>query len=525
MNPTTISNMRNAPFAALFFGLALAVSAHAAELPSEKYDLSMARGASALDEGHYKTARSAFKAALSARPRDAKASYFLGVSLRFLKQYKEADRTLKAVLEKNPDFGEVHFDLGIVAFHLGHAEEAVAELVKSDAVRGLTDSQRAMSHYYRGLAYEKLDRFDEAGPEFLRAASLAPGLAADAQYHAGLSFFRRGAPAEARDSFEEVVEASPESPIGKSARKLLARIEEMNPRPKRWSLSAGLSVQYDSNVILLPGDSPVPEGISDESDIRWVGTFNSGFDVFRSVRSTATASYGLYQSLHQDLDMFDVQNHDLGISFKHRPIRKPLQFDFGYHFSIARIDNKTYLRSQTVDGRMSLSRREGHLTRFEYRYQMKDFQEVGSLPGNEDRTGYNNALGLTHYWFFSGRKGNLHGGYTFDRDRTVEDDWDYHGHAFRVGVKIPPRLVGGWVDPSLDAEVGFRQYDNPNSLSSDSPAKERKDAIQTYTLTLSRSFNRWLSGNLQYLINVNSSNIDAYDYRRQVGTVNFVVSL
>ena len=155
------------------------------------------------------------------------------------------------------------------------------------------------------------------------------------------------------------------------------------------------------------------------------------------------------------------------------------------------------------------------LTDLRYRYQNKDFRESDRFLNNDDRTGINHAVGLSRYWFFAKKKGNLHGGYTYDQDYTRGDDWDYQGHQFRLGATLPPFFL----QPSLEAEVTLRRYNNPNSLSPETPREEREDTIQVYTLTLQRWFTPWLSGTVQYLYNNNTSNIEAYDYDRQIVSV------
>ena len=110
----------------------------------------------------------------------------------------------------------------------------------------------------------------------------------------------------------------------------------------------------------------------------------------------------------------------------------------------------------------------------------------------------------------------MRGGYTFDQDSTSGNDWDYQGHRLDLGLRLPASVTGGWVEPSLKAELTLRFYENPNSRSTKAPPEKREDTIQTYTLVLSRTLTKWLSGSVQYLYNNNASNIRAYRYDRQI---------
>lgn len=488
-------------------------------LPSPFYDLALSKGIHALNMGRYEEALSAFQEALSVKPQDIKATYHLGVAQRSMGRYEAADETLKAVAARDPSFQPVHFDLGTVAYHLGHYDEALKELLLSESSGSQTDTRQAMTQYYLGLTFHKLERFREAAPRFLRTAALSPGLAVNARYFAGVAFYRQGILDEAKDAFDEVIQTAPGSSLVSSSRRFLEGIERARPQTKRWAIAASLGAQYDSNVLLWPEDAPLPEEVSDETDLRWVGTVQGSLKIVEAARWDGTARYSFYESRHQDLDRFDVQNHDLGLILVHRPSPRPYRFEFSYHVSDAWVDQENYLQTQMAGATVDISKNQVYLMQVEYRYQNKNFLRSDAFPGNEDRTGINHAVGFHHTYFFSKQNGNLHGGYTYDQESTRGEDWDYQGYRLNLGLLLPSSVIGGWMQPVLESEVGTRLYKNPNSLSDKTPLEEREDRIQVHALTLSRSFTSWLSGSVQYLYNINASNIEVYDYDRQITSV------
>jgi tetratricopeptide (TPR) repeat protein len=496
------------------------VLAFAQALPSQSYDLALSKGIHALNGKRYEEAEAAFREALKTRPRDAQATYYLGATQRASGQYKEAWETLKTAAGLDPSLHPVHFDLGVTAFHLERHDEALAELLQAERLEPKSGHRQAMTQYYLGLTYDQLGRFSEAAPKFLRAATLSPELALNARYRAGVSLYRQGFLEEARGEFEEAIRMAPDSKQAASARPFLAEIEKAQPPSPRWSLSLGLGVQYDSNVILLGEDTPLPAGISDESDVRWVGTVQGDLKLFEAARWNGTARYQFYQSLHQDLDDFNVQNHDLGVTVVHRPPGRPYQFRFEPGIADAFVDGEGYVLTRTAAVTAVFSRSRARLTDFRYRYQNRHFRDSDRFPDNDDRTGILQAASLTQYWFFSGRKGNVQAGYTYDRDSARGADWDARGHRFHLGLTLPP--LG--MQPSLEADVTFRGYDHPNSLSTETPPEEREDTIQVYTLTLQRGFTPRLSGAVQYLYNRNASNIEVYDYNRQIVSVSLTAA-
>lgn len=408
---------------------------------------------------------------------------------------------------------------GIHALNNGQYEEALKDLLDAESISPPSGPQQAELQYNLGLALFRLERFKEAAPRFLRAAAQSPDLEANARYFAGAAFYRQGLMDDARDELEKVGTAANPSAVAGPAHDLLGRIGAARLERKRLTLKAGIGVQYDSNVVLLPDDAPIPSGISDKKDVRMVGTFQAGFQPIRSARWDGGIDYRFYQSWHQDLNQFNVQNHDVGVSLGHRPSPRPYRFEFFYRFSDARVDQEDYLRTHTAGWKMDLAAGPADRMRLEYRYQNKDFIESDRFPGQDERSGINHAVGLSHDHFFVGQQGDLAIGYTYDRDITRGDDWDYQGHRLHVGLIAPPDWIGGWAHPALEAEAVFRPYENPNSLSAKTPPEKRKDMIQTYTLTLSRPLTPWLSVAARYLYNINASNLDAFDYHRQIASV------
>lgn len=502
----------------LFF--ATMETGYAQNLPSASYDLALSKGIHALNEKRYDEAQADFQEALRAKPGEVQATYYLGAAQRYSGQYETALESLKAAAQHDPSFQPVHFDLGVVAFHLERYEEALAELFKAESSEPESGTRQAMTQYYLGLTFQKLERFNEATSKLLRAAALSPELTSNAHYLAGVAFYRQGIWDEAEDAFKKVIQTVPGSPMASSSRMYLKEIEQSRPNAKAWRVAASLTAQYDSNVILLPGDAPLPQAISGKSDLRWVGMVEGILKVFENARWTGTAKYNLYQSWHQDLHAFNVQNHDLGLMILHRRPNRPYQFQFGYDFSDALLDSGEYLLTHTGSVTAGFSRNRSRLTEVHYRYRHKDFRASDLFPNNDRRTGINHAAGINQYWFFFEQKGNFHGGYTYDRDLTAGDDWDNRGHRFNLGVTLPPF----YVQPALEAELTLRKYDHSNSLSTKTPPEAREDTIQLYTLTFSRSFTGWLSGAVQYLYNINASKIGAYDYVRQIVSISVMAT-
>jgi len=414
------------------------------------------------------------------------------------------------------------FSKGVQALNDGKYDEAVRELSQAESLQPASDPRRAELQYDLGLALFRLERYPEAGLRFLQAAQ-SPAWETKAHYFAGLALVRQGRFEDARAELEKAGSGGDSAEVAAPARDLIHSIAAGTDK-KRLSLKASIGGQYDSNVILLPDDATLPSGISNQNDFRMVGALQAGFEMIRFARWTGGVDYRFYQSLHRNLDRFNIQIHDIGLKLIHQPSPRPYRFDFLYRYADVRADQMDYLRSQTAGWGMEVSEGSNHQTRLEYRYRNKNFIETDIFPGQDDRSGINHAVGLNQDYFFAGRQGNLSMGYTYDREITRGKDWDYQGHRFHLGLIAPPAWIGGWAQPSVSAEAVVRPYGNPNSLTAAAASEKRKDTIRIYSVAVHRAFTPRLSGTVQYLYNINASNLDLYSYHRQITSVYLTAS-
>ncbi len=485
----------------------------AEEAPSQIYDLAMTKGLYLLSEKKYDEAIVIFQDALKAKPNDRDARYYLGSSRRLLGQYDVAYETLKPITASDPSFQKVHFDLGVATYHLKRYDESLSELALAAPFETEDGARQAMTHYYIGLNYLALERFTEAAPKFIRAAALSDALVVGGHYHAGVAYYRQEIWDEAEDAFEEVLEKGPDSTMARSAKVYLKEIAKKKG-DKPWHISTSLSLQQDSNVVLLSETSPLPTGITDQADLRAVVVLQGSVETFETEQWSGKAQYQLYTSFHQELDQFNVQSHDFGLLLVHRIPERPYRLDFSYHFSAASVDGNDYLNTHLLSAAVDLLRNPKRVTRVEYRFSDKDFLKSAAFPNNDDRTGTNNALDIHLKQSVFDQAMRINTGYTYDKESARETDWEYQGHRLHFSARVSSAVLRGGVEPALKIEFTTRQYDNVHTLSINK--EKRDDQIQTVTLTFTRPFTEGIVGVLQYQQTVNGSNISVFDYKRQI---------
>jgi len=409
--------------------------------------------------------------------------------------------------------------LGMALYHEGRHSDALASLVSAET--GVPDEP--LLYYYEGLAAADLHSYPQASEKFLRAGALDPELAQDTHYKRGASFYSQGKPEQAVSEFRTAVytEAPPAAVSTASAATVLS-----SPT-KRWDLRAALSLQYDSNVVLLPsGVSSPGNNISHKDDFV---TVLAGSGEYRFVQNdlwTVGAGYGFYQNLHARLSDFNVQDHTPTLYVQRRLGSAQLRFQ--YLLDYVTVGGDSYLLSNALLSTLTVPESDRTYTQAFFRYQNKDFKDfqLDASGVNPTRDANNFMLGAMQYFLLQDNRWHLRAGYTFDTDRTgsraadgpafsgqhTQADWSYIGHRFSTGVAFQP-MAATKLDLALDY---YRQgYDNPNSFSVDGTTV-RRDNLFFMTGTVVRDLSSWLWVAFQYSYTRDDSNVPAFSYVRNV---------
>lgn len=481
-----------------------------------EYDFDLAKGLYLYNQGRYTEAERYLRDALNAKPGDQKSGYYLGLTSLRLQRYREAEERFREVLRRHPDDARARMGLGMALYHQNRSREASTEL--STAERTLKDDP--LLYYYAGLAAADQQAYEQASDKFLRAGKLDPELASDPRYQRGVTLHSQRQFEEASAEFRSAIEAGPAAP--QPARPAAA------PAPqaplKRWSANYGLSLQYDSNVVLLPGGSTLPNGISHKDDFV---TALSGYAEYRFLQTdlwTVGAGGGLFTNVHARLNDWNV--FDLAPTLYVQRRLGAAQLRLQYTLDYVTVGGDAYLLSNAIQPTLTIPESERTYTQAFFRYQRKDFKtfrddEFG-VPVNQTRDANNYMLGAMQYWRLPDDRGYLRAGYTFDTDQTgggdtaqvgvpTSGDWAYIGHRLSAGIAYQP-LAATTLQFAVDY---YRQnYSNANSFSPQ--LVERRDNVYLLTGTAVRDINSWLWLAFQYSYTKDSSNVEVFDYTRHI---------
>jgi Flp pilus assembly protein TadD len=496
-----------------------------AQLPHETYDFSMSKGIAEFGRGHYDVAASMFERARDAKPDDLEAADYLGQTYLRLKRNREAESLFREIVKKDSKAAPAWLGLGIARSQQGQYQEALEALGYAEQL----DPKNPLVYFYQGLVAQELKSFDQAPELFSRAMALSPDLTPSARYYTGISYYQRGLIERAQKEFEAAIASGvPESELARSARTVLQQQTAVPKGPKQWDLNLSVSGQYDSNVVLLPIGTQPPGGavgISQKDDFRTAIYARAEYRPIQTDVWTSGVTYGLYQSFHQKLTRFDVQDHSPSV-FVQRQIG-PVQARVQYVFDYVQVGHSPYLFAHVIQPIFTIAEGNSLFTQLQFRYQHKDFQD-DLFAGNSFRDGENWLGGVTQYAYFANGTSHVRLGYTYDMDRTgggdptvatpgvpSNADWAYKAHRLSLGLGIPEVWT---LKPAVAFDYYRQQYDNPNSLSA-TGTTVRRDTVLFFTASIGRPITDWLSIAAEYNYTRDQSNIQFFDYSRNIYSV------
>lgn len=274
---------------------------------------------------------------------------------------------------------------------------------------------------------------------------------------------------------------------------------------KQWMLQVSAGLQYDSNVILNPENSPLPEGISRKSGWRTIAFLKSGYEFLSTEEFSASAGYSLYQSLQKDLSSYRVTKHALGLDAVYELGWASLKGSYDFDYALAGGDKYSSSHSLSPSLEISGDRFFGDL---HYEFSRDRFTDSPRFPANSERTGRDNTAGMSLGMNISESFSAM---LAYDHNTTSArvEHWEYDGD--KVSLTLLARfsesasaLLSGWLQKA--------DYDGfyPSTVTA------RKDTTKGQSLSLKKDLSDAIGVTAGAAHTRNDSNINAVDYKRTV---------
>jgi tetratricopeptide (TPR) repeat protein len=388
----------------------------------------------------------------------------------------------------------------------GNYSEAISQYKQALAIKpGSKEATLGL-----GIACSRAGDSASAKSYLLKALHLDP---ADARtrYELGVVMYKLGSMQEARDFFSSVVERSPDEDLKTAARKYLT-LTAQKKEGKRYALGLSLGMQYDTNVILEP-DNPVTKTAERKSDLRAVLTADGIYRFYQSDSTAAEGGYSFYQSMHQRIHEFNVQQHTVKLAAA-RTLSGSIRTGLKYNYVFTLVGGKRFMETHEATPYFEFKFTPRSVTEFHFNYDSSSYKNNSLFPANSDQTGVDQTVGAAH----SVRVGvntTVSMSYDFDIKDANTRYWSYRGNKGSLGVRT---VLGDYT-----GLLAFSYYDQ--QFRSIGPEPKRHDGTQEYTVGVSRPVGKDLSLSLNDTYTVRDSNTPVYEYTRNIFGVFLVTRL
>lgn len=459
------------------------------------------KGLAELHAGRKDAAIALFEQAVVADPNNVHGLYYRGLGFGHAGRFEEAVADLKVVVVSGDrSIGRARLELGYVLYRLERYEDAAAEL-RIASQQGSSAGEAAL---LLGIVETRRGNHEAARAALSQVATLDPDKAVAARYYQGLAAYRAGDTPEATEDFQWVREHGGDSPFAREASDFLDSLRE-GESGRRYRLHAGFALEYDSNVALAPGDDDLADDldISNESDGRAVITAGGKYAVYSSQALHLSLGYDFLQSLHFDLERFDVQTHKVGGEGQY--VVGPATFGVAAAYEHSLLDEDSLLNGGTLLPWLRYEEGDFGRTELYYRMRRRNFLPA---PFDPVRDSYNHAAGIRQFFSLGARNRNVFVGYRFDTviaDEEAGFPYDYDGNQVELGVD--------WAFTDGLAALAIYTYKHEDYAAE---SKNRDDdEHQIITRVEKRLVDYvWLVGSYIYRRNLSDQNF--FDYSRHI---------
>ncbi len=438
-------------------------------------------------------------------PDSSLAAYYLGITYKQLQDYRQARSQLIDAVTLTPRIKEALVELIDVMYQLGDFKGA-KEYIEIAERENIKPAQVA---FLKGLVLLKDGEAADAITAFEQAKGLDNSLTQAADYQIGIANLKEKNYKDAKKVFQEIIILDPNSDLAGLSYEYMDALKRKEEAERPFRATLNVSGQYDTNVLLKPGDDTVATGITNESDWREVTNFMGQYRQKIGEKFGIDSQYSMYWAHQNKIGAYDVMSHTVTVTPNYYIKNGTIGVAAGYNYTD--VGESKYMTTITASPVVNYVIRNNHMLQANFKYQKKDFARE-SFIDDENRDSNDYGGGLGYFFFFAQNKGFFGLHYGLNKEDTKGRNWEYLGNRITATALIPFlkkfRL-------SLAGDVLLQDFSNTNSIFN----VKRND--ETYTASSMLGYTFWKEAELQfrYTYIKDHSNIKVYDYDRSIYSV------
>ncbi|MDE0885552.1 MAG: tetratricopeptide repeat protein [Myxococcota bacterium] len=414
-------------------------------------------GFEALDRGEWTAAIEFFSELSREEPGNAALHYYLGVAWVSSGDDLSGVEAFADAADLDPTLRWVQADMGMSLYRLGELDLAEEHLLEA-LLQGPDEADVLLSLGLIDITHG----FSERGNRLIEeSVALDPTIAA-------LAFFEAAGVALDRDDFTAATAYLERGALAKgpeewraASAELLASLSETKVASRRIRLRAAIGFENDDNLTVSEQD--ISTGVGDIS-----GTFEADIEVVvvRNEALVVSVGYDFFQSVHQDLEAFNLQINEPHVQIS--GFMDFLQPVITYAYRSESYRDLDYLDSNIIDLDLALCHWKYTCALFGAGYERRDFAPTPFAPQRV----------ANRYSLFVGQQTRFWDG-KLDFSLSWEPQWQNSDQAFlSYDAQIANIGLTAMLDPFykgllLGASYGFESRDYAKT--GDGSEFQRKD--------------------------------------------------
>ena len=459
-------------------------------------------GVFAFGEENYTIAIDNFKHALRYQPDNPYYIHFLGKAYMESAHYPEALKAFLHAQQLNVFIHELENDIAQLYFKLKQYDKACKLFL--DIIRKDPISENIAAHYFAGLCFFNEKKYQQSISYLTHASDKNADIRDNCQFHISICLYRLNQKEKAIQSFKKLASTASSEKIKQMCNKWLKSIRQKELyRPYR--LFAKISFQYDDNV----GFSAPYLKSSHDDDIVLNAYVVGKYQLLRKNDYEIGAGYKHFQTIHQDLQEFDITGSTIDLYGKYKYDQAIL--GFRYQPSYFWVDHQRFMTDHLFIPQFTWKVTQHYVLQLSYTYANSHHFDNSTQNGHSHMVSWMNIFKLKPF------NCSLFIDTTAEENHAAGSENQYELLSAKIAAKM---MIFKDIQLKINSQYKECRYSHMDLTVN----KKRNDHTIGLGGELLHSLNiKGLWGGIGYYYSHNNSNMDDYDYRKNVISMTLVV--